>query len=93
MQKDPKFRQEMEDQEVIQILGKTKEGRLKLGMEDDDHDEKDAMEKYSGRGEVKWITRTPELAKEKTDHRNSWDKKAEKQLSQARRCEQVAYRI
>ena len=27
------------------------------------------------------------------DHRNSWDKKAEKQLSQARRCEQMAYRI
>ena len=51
--------------------------------------DKDAMTKNGGRGAVKCMKKCPEQKKE----RSSWDKRAEKQLSQARRCEQMAYKI
>ena len=37
--------------------------------------DKETINKYSGGGDVKCITRTPELAKKRKDHRNGCDKK------------------
>ena len=55
--------------------------------------DKDAIKRSSGRGEVKLIKKCPEQRKEGKDPRSRWDKKAKKQLSQARRCEHMAYRL
>ena len=55
--------------------------------------DKDAKKKSSGRGEAKLITKCPEQRREGDDHRSGWDKKAEKQLCQARRCDHMAYRL
>ena len=37
--------------------------------------DKETIETYSGRGDVKCITRTPELANERKEYRNGCDKK------------------
>ena len=55
--------------------------------------DKEAINKYSGRGEVGIIKKIPEQKRTDDNHRSGWDKKAAKERYQERRCEQMEYRL
>ena len=55
--------------------------------------DEETIRKVGGRGEVKITKKCHDQKREQEDKRSGWDKKADKQLTQARRCEQMAYRV